>query len=101
MPKPIKNDYSMRLCSFVIVSVNKYTYMSQHVDDNEVPEVRIVGKLSPGKHVRVMYTPLTPILYSENRVFLFFLFLIQNRDCGYSLEPPRRSGSNVYPQSMF
>ena len=22
-------------------------------------------------------------------------------DCGYSLEPPRRDGSNEYPQSMF
>ena len=25
----------------------------------------------------------------------------QNIDCGYSLEPPRRGGSNGYPQSMF
>ena len=25
----------------------------------------------------------------------------QNIDCGYSLEPPRRGGSNVYPQFMF
>ena len=25
----------------------------------------------------------------------------QNIDCGYSLEPPRCGGSNVYPQSMF
>ena len=24
-----------------------------------------------------------------------------NIDCGYSLEPPRRGGSNEYPQSMF
>ena len=22
-------------------------------------------------------------------------------DCGYSLKPPRRGGSNEYPQSMF
>ena len=34
-------------------------------------------------------------------VYLFFLFLLQNIDCGYLLEPPRRGGSNVYPQSMF
>ena len=34
-------------------------------------------------------------------VDLFFLFLLQNIDCGYSLEPPRRGGSNEYPQSMF
>ena len=25
----------------------------------------------------------------------------QNIDCGYSLEPPHRGGSNEYPQSMF
>ena len=34
-------------------------------------------------------------------VCLFFLFLLQNIDCGNSLEPPRRGGSNEYPQSMF
>ena len=32
---------------------------------------------------------------------LWFLFLLQNIDCGYSLEPPQRGGSNVYLQSMF
>ena len=32
---------------------------------------------------------------------LWFLFLLQNIDCGLSLEPPRQGGSNVYPQSMF
>ena len=25
----------------------------------------------------------------------------QNIDCGYSLEPPRRGGSNEYSRSMF
>ena len=25
----------------------------------------------------------------------------QNIDCGHSLEPPRRGGSNEYPHSMF
>ena len=25
----------------------------------------------------------------------------KNIDCGYSLESPRRGGSNEYPQSMF
>ena len=34
------------------------------------------------------------------KFLIFFLFLLQNIDCGYSLEPPRR-GSNEYPQSMF
>ena len=49
--------------------------------------------------------PLTPHFYIEKvgftRVYIFFLFLLKNIDCGYSLEPPQRGGSNVYPQSMF
>ena len=32
---------------------------------------------------------------------IIFLISAQNIDCGYSLEPPRRGGSNGYPQSMF
>ena len=34
-------------------------------------------------------------------VYIIFLSLLNNIDCGYSLEPPRRGGSNEYPQSMF
>ena len=34
----------------------------------------------------------------KNNIFLIFA---QNIDCGYTLEPPRRGGSNEYPQSMF
>ena len=30
-----------------------------------------------------------------------FLVLLQNIDCGFSLEPPRRGDANEYPQSMF
>ena len=37
--------------------------------------------------------PLEPHFYIEKLgfagVYLFFLFLLQNIDCGYSLEPPR------------
>ena len=34
-------------------------------------------------------------------VYIIFLISAKNIDCGYSLEPPRRGGSNEYPQSMF
>ena len=30
-----------------------------------------------------------------------FHISVQNVDCGYSLEQPRRGGSNEYPQFMF
>ena len=32
---------------------------------------------------------------------IYFTFLLKNIDCGYSLEPPHRGGSNGYPQSVF
>ena len=35
------------------------------------------------------------------KIFDIFLILAQNIDCGYTLEPPWRGGSNEYPQSMF
>ena len=31
---------------------------------------------------------------------IFAIFLLKNIDCGYSLEPPRRGGSNEYPQFL-
>ena len=40
-------------------------------------------------------------------VYIIFLILQKKKkkkkiiDCGYSLEPPRRGGSNECPQSMF
>ena len=34
-------------------------------------------------------------------MYIIFLFLLKNIDCMYSLEPPRRGGSNEYPESMF
>ena len=34
-------------------------------------------------------------------VYIIFLISAQNLDCGYSLESPRRGGSNEYPQSRF
>ena len=35
------------------------------------------------------------------KTLIFFHISAQNIDCGYSLEPPRRGGSNEYPQSMI
>ena len=34
-------------------------------------------------------------------IFLIFLISAQNLDCGHPLEPPRRGGSNEYPQSRI
>ena len=51
------------------------------------------------------FDPLKPHFYivklGLEGYTLFFLFLLKNIDCGYSLEPPRSSGSNEYQQSIF
>ena len=51
------------------------------------------------------FDPLKPHFYivklGFTGVYIIFLFLLKNIDCGYSLEPPRRGGSNEYQQSMF
>ena len=51
------------------------------------------------------FDPLKPLFYVVKLgfagIYIIFLISAQNKDCGYSLEPPRRGGSNEYPQSMF
>ena len=51
------------------------------------------------------FDPLKPHFYivklGFTGVYIIFHISAQNIDCGYSLEPPRRGGSNEYPQSMF
>ena len=51
------------------------------------------------------FDPLKPHFYivklGFTGVYIIFLIYAQNIDCGYSLEPPRRGGSNECPQSMF
>ena len=51
------------------------------------------------------FDPLKPHFYivklGFTGVYIIFLKSAQNMDYGYSLEPPRRGGSNEYPQSLF
>ena len=52
------------------------------------------------------YSNILTFLPSKNENFQtknsdIFHISAKNIDCGYSLEPPQRGGSNEYPQSMF
>ena len=54
------------------------------------------------------YSNILKILQPKKGIFFYkkkkseiFHISVQNIDCVYSLEPPRRGGSNEYPQSMF
>ena len=40
-------------------------------------------------------------VHFQLKLFDYFHIFAQNIDCGYTLEPPQRGGSNEYPQSMF
>ena len=55
------------------------------------------------KHAYIILTPFKPYFcigkVGFTGVYIIFLFLLKNIDCGYSLEP--RGGSNEYSQSMF
>ena len=69
------------------------------------PVARIYRKIyASGKHAYIILTPLKPHFYiiklGLQGYTLFYLCLLKNIDCGYSLEPPRRGGSNWYQQSM-
>ena len=66
-----------------------------------------------------MHYEKTPMHYENMRIQIYWKFYhrkmkkiqiknsdifyisAQNIDCRYSLEPPRRGGSNEYPQSLF
>ena len=57
------------------------------------------------KTCQYIFDPLKPHFYivklGFTGVYIIFLIFAQNIYCGYSLEPPRRGGSNEYPQYMF
>ena len=68
-----------------------HTAKSQHVLD--------ITKTRLFKYINYFATPKKENFQIKNSDI--FHISAQNIDCGYSLEPPRRGGSNGYPQSMF
>ena len=60
--------------------------------------------VSHNANMSVQYTAIFHGCKNDNfqmKFFDIFLIFAQNIDCGYTLEPPQRGGSNEYPQSMF
>ena len=56
------------------------------------------------KNMSVQYTAIFHGCKNDNfqmKMFDIFLIFAQNIDCGFTLEPPPRGGSNEYPQFMF
>ena len=68
-----------------------YLHTYNNVKHYENTPIQIYWKFYHQKHWK----------FSDKNSDIFFYISAQNIDCGYSLEPPRRGGSNEYPQSMF
>ena len=67
-------------------------------------KVEVFLKINHYQNLPMQYTKIFFSSKIENfhqKKFDIFLIFAQNIDCGYKLEPPRRGGSNEYPQSMF
>ena len=56
------------------------------------------------ENMPMQHKEIFKVVKNENfklKNFDIFLNFAENIDCEYTLEPPRRGGSNEYPQSMF
>ena len=65
--------------------------------------IKHTNSFASRKHAYINLAPSTPHIVKLGFIGLYIIFLIvlNNIDCGYSLQPPRRCGSNEYPQSVF
>ena len=80
-----------------------------YADDTTIYDVQCnIDQLESNLHITktflFKYTENFTTIKNENLQIKKFYILHtsdQNINCGYSLEPPRRGGSNEYPQSMF
>ena len=89
------------VCKYYCIRVKNITI---HILPNTTRKLDIsfflsIQWLSYSPSVLDTYTPLIPHFYiaklGYGGVYLFFLFLLQNKDCGYSLEPPWRGTQDL------
>ena len=59
------------------------------------------NKTCPCINIQRFFTTVKIENLSRNKRDILLIIFDQNIDCRYTLEPPRRGGSNEYPQSMF
>ena len=79
--------------------VTKNTYKNENQSLGVTDTVHIITKTRLFKYTENFTTKKWK--FSDKKNSDIFHISAQNKDCVYSLEPPRRGGSNRYPQSMF
>ena len=107
--RPVKTQIRLRI-SAVWSESSQGTLCSFPTDRSKVlPLLQFFVRVSvvhPHPLRKHAYSNILKILPSNNENFRInnsdiFHISAQSIDCGYTLEPPRRGGSNEYPQSMF
>ena len=108
-----KNDIFLIFCSIHrlrvhirTVSARRYITPTCYPDDTHRKRKRNLtwhySTFSLRKPVHAIYSIVSAVLIKISRfIIIIFLIIAQKIDCVYTLEPPRRGGSNEYPQSMF
>ena len=88
------------LGAFWITKDSRFLHANKEDSDQTTRMHRLIWIFVGRTCKNIMKTSLyiCPLLYSKTGVYrgmhYFFLFLLKNIDCGYSLEPPRWGGSN-------
>ena len=96
------NNINRRCCKSMLILYIFDVLRCHHIKSNDCGlrvtrnPPKMCARNSSGKHVREIYTKCThfnpTFIFAKlgfAGVYRFFLFLLQNIDCGYSLEPPR------------
>ena len=78
---------------------HRYLSNPAHIFRSEAPKPKIHYENTPVQIYRKFHRQNTESFQIKHSDI--FHISAQNIECGYSLEPPRRGGSNEYPQSMF
>ena len=107
-PHPPPAPLCFSLKNLGVWKVNEWWFLLRLIGDMSsvgmlAAPFRLLYKRTLRKHA---YSNILKILPPKNENFQIkksdiFHISAQNINCGYSLEPPRRGGSNEYPQSMF
>ena len=82
-------------CAMTSLSRNVRNHTCVLSQDSNQP---VITKTRLFKYIEHFITKSWKFSYKNSNIFHI---AAPNIDCGYSLEPPRRGGSNEYPQSMF
>ena len=93
---------SMFKSIFSVYSQRQSTHQSCQWLDYIVLFFLVVTALRKHAYSNILkFSPSKTENFQKKKVSDIFQISAQNIDCEYTLEPPRRGGSNEYPQFMF